>query len=176
MTSSERTDSPTSAVSAAEAAVGRDEYETAELRKENEALKRELAEAREQQTATNEVLRVISGSPTDLHSVLDAVLESAANLCDAADALIFRAHAEHLEVIAHYGSIPNPQGMMLPITRELPSGRAIIDRCIVHIPDLLSEPDSEFGRTKELARQTGMMRSALVVPLLRESIAIGTIA
>ena len=101
MTSSERAGSQTTAVSAAEAAVCRDGYETTELRREIEALKLRLAQAEEQQTATSEILRVISSSPTDLQPVLDALAESAARLCDARDANILRVEGEYLRVASH---------------------------------------------------------------------------
>src|SRR5262249_1222909 len=90
MTSSERTDSQTTAVSAAEAAVGRHEYETAELGKDQviEALKRELAEAREQQTATAEILRVISQSQRDVQPVFEAIAANARKLCGGTTAWV----------------------------------------------------------------------------------------
>src|SRR5829696_2192486 len=174
MTSSERTDSQTSALPEAETGVCQAGNETAELRRENEALKRELAEAREQQDTASEILQVISSSPTDLQWVLDTVAQSAARLCDAADALIFRVKDERLKVVAQYGSIPSPAGD-LSIIRDFPAGRAIIDRCVVYIPDVLSQANSEFPQAKEFQQRTGM-RSVLVAPLLREGVAIGAIA
>jgi len=149
--------------------------DNARLLTERESRSRDLSESLEQQTATSEILRVISSSPTDLQPVLDALVESAARLCDARDALIFRVHGDRLIVVAQYGSMPSPAGEVgLPFIRAEPSGRAVIDRCIVHVPDLLAESDAEFGHAKVLAKRTGI-RSVLVAPLLREGTAIGTI-
>jgi GAF domain-containing protein/anti-sigma regulatory factor (Ser/Thr protein kinase) len=149
--------------------------ENTRLFNELESRNRDLTEALEQQTATSEILRVISSSPTDLQPVLDAVVESAARLCDASDALIFRVHGDRLKEVAQYGSMPSPAGEVgLPILRDEPSGRAVIDRCIVHVPDILAESNDEFGRMKDLAKRTGI-RTLLVAPLLREGTAIGTI-
>jgi hypothetical protein len=73
-----------------------------------EELKRELAEAREQQAAAAEILRLISSLPTDLHHVFEAVAVSAARLCDAYDAAIHRVDGDFLPVVAHHGPIPPP--------------------------------------------------------------------
>jgi hypothetical protein len=71
-----------------------------------EQLTRELAEAREREAATAEVLKVISSSPTELQSVLDMVGENAARLCDANNAVIFRLDGDILRQVAAYGGIP----------------------------------------------------------------------
>jgi DNA repair ATPase RecN len=84
-----------------------------ELRRVSEKLESregELAEALEQQTATSEILRVIASSPTDIQPVLDAVVESAARLCDATDGLIARLDGDILiPGVAKYGSMPVPE-------------------------------------------------------------------
>ena len=175
MTSSERTDLQTRAVSEAEGAVGRDGCETAVLRRENEALKWELAEAREQQIATSEILQVISSSAADLQHGLDAVAESASRLCNANDAAIFRVDGDALLTAAHYGSIPSlPVDERFPIRRNIVTGRAILDQRVFHIADLLAEPDSEFAGSKAFAARLGY-RTYLAVPMLREGKAIGVI-
>src|SRR5215813_363972 len=132
MTSSERSDLQTSALPAAETAVCRDGCEASELRREIterdreiEVLKRELAEAREEQAATGEILRVISGSPTELQRVLDALVQSAARLCNANDAAIFCVDGDTMWTAAHHGSIPTPHvDERFPIRRDIATGRA----------------------------------------------------
>ena len=80
----------------------------------------QVSESLEQQTATSEILRVISSSPTDIQPVLDAVAESAARLCQAFDGSIFRLNEEALLLVAHHGSIPaGPVGQFtLPLSAE----------------------------------------------------------
>src|SRR5688572_22239516 len=74
-----------------------------------EALRRELADALEQQTATSEILRMIASARTDLQSVMDTIAENAAKLCDAVDALVWRVDGNVRLVAAHYGLIPMRQ-------------------------------------------------------------------
>ena len=80
-----------------------------------EELRRELAEAREQQAATADILKVISSSPTDLRRMFTAVAASAARLCDAYDATIFQVDGHLLRRVAQHGMIP--QDDTLPLTR-----------------------------------------------------------
>ncbi|HXX13180.1 MAG TPA: GAF domain-containing protein [Burkholderiales bacterium] len=142
---------------------------------ENTRLFNELKERLEQQTATSEILRVISSSPTNLQPVLDAVAERAAKLCSAVDAQVFLVEQSSLRHIAEYGSIPHSQrDELLPLRRDIMSARAVIDRCVVHVADILAEPDAEFAGSKAYARQLGY-RTALAVPMLRKGEAIGTI-
>jgi len=96
---------------------------------ENVRLFNELRESLEQQTATSEILGVIASSPTDIQPVLDGVAESAARLCDATDAAIWRADGEKYWLAASYGSIPFHRGDELRIMQRLgPLGRAMLDR------------------------------------------------
>ena len=142
---------------------------TAELESSNS----QLREALEQQTTTSEILRVIASSPTDLQPVLDAVAESAARLCDATDTLIDRVDGDVLEHIAAYGPMPMAERRR-PLSRGTPAGRAVIDCQTIHIHDVLPLLDTEYPDAKARQKITGT-RTALVAPLLREGVAIGTI-
>ncbi len=110
---------------------------------ENVRLFNELKESLEQQTATSEILGVIASSPTDIQPVLDAVAESAARLCEAPDAVIFRRDEGVTRPAARYGSIPlaRPIGEAFPDTSGSPPGRAMIDRKTIHVHDIAAELD-----------------------------------
>src|SRR5262249_44016340 len=135
-------------------------------------LTKELAEAREQQAATADILRVISRSPTDLQPVFAEIAASAARLCDAYDALIRQVDGGVLRPVGHHGPIPATG--TLPLTRGLPPARAILDRQTIHISDLLTET-YEFPEGSDRARSLGF-RTILAVPLIRAGEAIGVIA
>ena len=143
------------------------------VREQLESRNRELAEALEQQTATGEILRVIASSPTDIQPVLDAVAESAARLCDATDALIDRVDGDVLEHVAAYGPMPMAESRR-SLSRGTPAGRAIIDRQMIHIHDVVPLLETEFPEGRARQRVTGT-RTVLVAPLLREGVAIGAI-
>jgi GAF domain-containing protein/anti-sigma regulatory factor (Ser/Thr protein kinase) len=148
--------------------------ENARLSDELEARNRELAAALERETATSEILRVISGSPTDIQPVLDAVAESAARLCAAHDALILLREGDVLRHVAHHGSIPLPPSLVLPAIRGTAAGRAVLDRQTIHLADLSAEA-AEFPEGSNNAREQGV-RTILIVPLLREGNAVGAIS
>src|SRR5262245_56338254 len=139
---------------------------------ENVRLFNETKEALEQQTATSEILRVISSSPTDIQPVFDAMSESAARLCEAVDAAIFRRDGDHLRLAAHHG--PIPVRSTVPLIREEVTGRVAMDGRTVHVADLQSET-VEYRQGSENARRLGL-RTILCVPLIREEgVTIGTI-
>jgi signal transduction histidine kinase len=142
------------------------------LERKVDARTRELQEALEQQTATAEILGVISGSPTDSQPVMDAVAQSAARLCDAVDAQIFRIEGDFLRSVAIHGAIPKYPGQ--PITRGFVSGRAVLERRTVHVNDLAEETDREFPDARPRQQATGT-RTMLATPLLREGVPIGVI-
>jgi GAF domain-containing protein len=137
-----------------------------------EELRRELAEAREQQAATAEILRVISSSPTDPQRVFAEIAESAARLCDAYDATIHRVDGDLLRLVDHHG--PIPAGDTFSLTRGFFIGRAVLDRRTNHSADLQAETD-EYPMGSELARHHGF-RTILAVPLIRAGDSIGVIA
>jgi signal transduction histidine kinase/HAMP domain-containing protein len=130
---------------------------------------RELTESLEQQTATAEILRVISSSPTDIQPVLDAVAENAAHICAAADAHIRLIEGDTLRAVARFGTAPLGVPDVIPFTRDFPAGRSIIERRTIHIEDLASLRETEFP---EVGRET---RSILVTPLVREGVPLGAI-
>jgi GAF domain-containing protein len=150
--------------------------ENVRLFQELDARNRELSEALEQQTATAEILRVISSSPTDVQPVLDAVADNAARLCDAPDVIILRLDGDALTIASSIGSFPTiiPPDFQVPINRGSVSGRAFVDRRTVHVHDLPSESDAEFPQGKAFARQFGH-HTMLATPLLREGVALGVI-
>jgi hypothetical protein len=100
---------------------------------------REASEAREQLAATAEILRIISTSPTDLRSVLDVVVKSAAHFCKADDVTIFELDGQELRATAHWGPIPQALGVRMPCARGSVGGRTVLDRKPVHVLDLQAE-------------------------------------
>jgi GAF domain-containing protein len=149
--------------------------ENVRLFTELEARNRELTEALEQQTATSEILRVISRSQTDVQPVFDAIVRSAARLCDGVFGGLYRFDGELIHLVAAHNLSPDAleaarQIFPAPLTRELSAGRAILDRAVIHIPDV--ESDQEYKRS--LTRVVGA-RSLLTVPMFREGHPVGTI-
>jgi GAF domain-containing protein len=141
---------------------------------ENVRLFNETKEALEQQTATAEILRVISSSPTDVQPVFDAIVQSAVRLCAARFAAVFRFDGEML----HLGAHNFPPDVLEFLQRQYPmhpgysqaSGRTILSRAVVQIPDLLADPEYQH----EWALISGW-RSILGVPMLHEGVPIGAI-
>ncbi len=149
--------------------------ENVRLFKELEERNKALTESLEQQTATSEILRVISSSPTDLQPVLDTVSRNAAALCGAKDAAIFRVEGDVLRLVAASGPLPRlGPDETIPIHRDSINGRAVLERRLVHVPDLLAEPGEEFAIAKALGSRLGF-RAALAAPMLREGIPTGVI-
>jgi signal transduction histidine kinase len=138
---------------------------------ENTRLLNELRESLQQQTATADVLKVISRSTFDLQVVLNTLAESAARLCEAYDAAIWQPDGKRLLLLAHHGPI---RVESLPLVRGTAAGRAFLDGQTVHITDLQSEA-REYPESSENARRWGL-HTILCVPLMREGVAIGTIA
>ena len=146
----------------------------ANLEQKVEDRTRELTESLEQQTATSEILGVIASSPTDVQPVLNVVAERAARLCDSIDAQIFRMDGDVHTLAASFGPVPINQFGDIPLDRGTVVGRALVDRQTVHVYDLLTAPESEYPRGKELAKRAGN-RTTLATPMLREGVPIGAI-
>ncbi len=147
----------------------------ADLQRQVGSLTRELDEAREERTATADVLNVISRSAFDLHAVLQTLVESAARLCDAdmaqitrqRDGVLFRAEAYGFpEQFVEYSRT-------IPVVADRGSaiGRALLEGRSVHVPDALADPEYTFTEAQRLAN----FRTVLAVPMLREGAPIGVI-
>src|SRR5260370_17129342 len=138
-----------------------------------EALEKALADSLEQQTATSEILRAISSSPTDLQPVLDTVDKGAARFCGAYAACIFRLDGDHLRLDAHHGPVAQPDGFLLPVVKGSVGGRTVLERRVIHVADLPAET-AEFPEAAANARRLGF-RTILSVPLVREAVPIRAI-
>src|SRR5262245_6369068 len=133
---------------------------------------RERAEAQEQQAATAEILRVISSSPTDIQFVFDTIVRTAATLCDAFDANLVLVDGDEFVQRAHHGPITGPvQDARYPL-RGTVSGRAISEARVIQVDDLAAATEYPLG--SKLAQQIGY-RTTLIVPLVRDGVALGVI-
>jgi GAF domain-containing protein/anti-sigma regulatory factor (Ser/Thr protein kinase) len=133
----------------------------------------DLTESLQQQTSTAEVLGVIASSPTDVMPVLNAIVKSACQLCEASDAYVALKHGDDLVFQAHHGSIP-VAWKRRQINRQWPAGRAVIDGEPVHVRDIMAREGDEFPDGREIARRDGA-HSVLTVPLMREGESVGVI-
>ena len=130
-------------------------------------LKKRLAEALEQQTATVEVLRVISSSPTNTQPVFDTIASSAVRLCGARIATVFHFDGELIHIIAHHGYTPEALALRRGLFPAPPhagsvTGRAILNRSVVHVEDALADgtyPYRDFARAAEVRSVIAVRRA-----------------
>jgi signal transduction histidine kinase/CHASE3 domain sensor protein len=150
--------------------------ENVRLFDEVQARTRELTEALRQQTATADVLKVVSRSAFDLEAVLQTLVESAARLCDADKATITRQIGGQFYRAEAYGFSPEfmEYASTVPVEPERGSvsGRALLEGKVVHIADVEADPEYTFADTGKL----GGFRTALGVPMLREDVPIGVMS
>ena len=142
----------------------------------------DLSEALERQTATSEVLHVISGSPGDLEPVFTTMLERAVRICDAAFGNIYRWDEEALQHVAGFNTPPafaetRRRFRLRPASRN-PVGRMIEDRAIVHVEDLAQEQQYVERTSPGMidAVELGGVRTLLLVPMMKEAELVGAFA
>jgi two-component system NtrC family sensor kinase len=146
---------------------------------ENARLLNELRESLQQQTATADVLKVISRSAFDLEVVFNTLLESATRLCEGHMCWIVQRDGEVLRFAASYGHTPEVHARIrdyfksrtVPVDRGSIVGRAAVEAAVVHIPDVVADPEYKWGG----AQKIGGYRAALGAPLLRDGKVIGVL-
>jgi two-component system NtrC family sensor kinase len=142
---------------------------------ENVRLFNETKEALERQTATAQILSVISRSPADVQPVFDAIAHSAVRLCGGLFGAVYRFDGELVHFVAHHGFSPEALELhsgQYPLPPRGLIGRALLDRAVMHAPDVATDPRAA---NPQLARTLGY-RSFLGVPMLRNGAPIGAIA
>src|SRR5262245_31903414 len=142
---------------------------------ENTRLLSELRESLQQQTATADVLKAISRSAFDLKTVLDALIQAAARLCEADKAIISRERNGVFYRAAAYGFsrefMDHVRNTPIKAERGSGIGRALLERRVIHIPDVKADPDYTFWEHQIL----GDFRTVLAVPMLREGVLKGIV-
>ena len=144
---------------------------------ENTRLLNELRQSLEQQTATSEVLRVISRSATDLRPVFETIAHNSVHLCGATYGVVFRFDGEMISFVAHHNldqAAIDAVHQMFPMRPNTSSlvGRTILERDVLHIADVAAEPNDTYAATQQALG----IRTFLGVPMLRDGNPIGAIA
>jgi len=135
-------------------------------------LEHDLNEAWEQQTATSEILKIISSSPTSVQVVLDTVVANAAQLCRAFNATIYLRDGDIAVIQAQFGYGGSAVGTRRSLDADWVIGRAVLEARTIHVPDMVTS--EEYPKGKEISLSLGY-RTVLAVPLLRDRAAIGAI-
>jgi signal transduction histidine kinase len=147
--------------------------ENTRLLKELRARTDDLSESLQQQTATSEVLKVVSSSVGELEPVFTAMLESAARICGAQNATIYLRDGDMATLTSQFGPLlSSPVGSRALLGRESVAGRTIIDARTIHIRDRVDSDEFPEGRERALRHGT---RAMLGIPLMREGVSIGAI-
>src|SRR6266568_307720 len=149
--------------------------DNARLHDELEARSRELAEAVEQQTATSEILRVISRTPGDVQPVFDTIVASAAQLCDANFGLVMRHESGWLSLAARTScthEFADFLGRGVRVSRTTAAGRVVLERKPIQIIDFMADPDIPPSRPHQIEG----VRTVMAVPMLRDERLLGVIA
>jgi signal transduction histidine kinase len=140
---------------------------------QNARLFNETKEALEQQTATSEVLKVISRSAFDLQPVLQSLLESAVSLCDAEKGFIYRQDGDVYRMAVAYGESPEFIELVERYPhrpgRQSATGRALLERRVIHIHDAMADPEYTWAQ----GERGEEVRTVLAVPMVRESAVLG---
>jgi len=140
---------------------------------ENVRLFNETKESLEQQTATSEILRVISDSPGDVHPILNAVAERATRLCDTASTAVYVLEDNTMRRAAFNGTAALMGRETVPYSAGTAIGRAIVDGKAIHVHDI-EQAQAEYPLSWEFAQQYGRRQTMLAVPLLRKGRPFGT--
>jgi GAF domain-containing protein len=149
----------------------------ADLQEKLERQTHELKEAREQQVAAADVLKVISRSPSDAQPVFDMIAASARQLCEGQFCFVYRFDGQLLHFVAHHSLTPevlemNRRAYPAPPSRRSAAARAILEQGFVQIPDINADPDYVLGPMAAV----GDYRSVVAVPILHNGLPIGAIA
>src|SRR5262249_20651223 len=142
---------------------------------ENVRLFNETKEALDQQTATAEILQVISQSPTDTQPVFDAIVKSGRHLCEARFSSLMLVDGDHLALAATVGLEAEAEAQLRrsyprPLARDTATGRAVLERQVVHLPDV--EADREYD---DRLRAIASIGAIVAVPILRDGVPVGAI-
>ncbi len=149
--------------------------ENAQLFDEVQTRNREITEALERETASNDILRVIAESPTDIQPVLNVIAQNAAQLSGSEDVIIATKDGDVLRIVSHFGDIPMiPIGEGIHFDRYSVAGRAMIEGRPIQAIHNQPGVESEFPEGDKVAEKFGY-RASNAVPLMREGKAVGVI-